>query len=221
MILDSSLNMAHSFDLSPSPFGNGYGIGMDDSEKIWVSNYNGNNINIYNIDGSIYDSILDPKLKYVSIIRHKLNGAMYIRTCNDPPVGSSWSIRIYNIHRQFVSLFPNDSAPLTDYITDIAFNNQGDLVVLNSRDSLITTYDSMGIIGRQYKANSRIIAVNTFSNGQYIIAQVGKRGLINILDNNFNLVSILESNGYITSRFSVDTKNRIIFVINNSINVFK
>ena len=222
-VLDSALQVITAFNFPSAPYGNGYGIAIDDSERIWAADYSdGNKITVFDIDGSVVDSVVEPELKYVSLIRYKSSSkTMYVCVCSDPPVGDNWSIRTYDTQGQFISFFPNNAAPLTDYITDMAFNGNGDLVVLNHRDSLVTVYDSTGIVKRSYKARTQLYSIDVLPNNRYLVSQVGQRGLIHVLDEDFVLNSILNDSASVSSRFCVDSHGRMVFRVDNTITIYK
>ena len=190
-VFDSSFNSIGSFNL-PTDFGNGIGHEIDDSNRIWAANYNTGEINIYSLNGTLIDSIRDTGLLHPQVLKQSPDGNMFIQST---PTGANFDeVRIYDHSGTFVSLFPNDSNPIKpSIVTDMTFSVTGDFIILNHSDSTITRYDSIGTILQQVKLRSFVVRIGQLSNGNYAIEQEGNRGIINILNSNFDLLSIFEN----------------------------
>jgi hypothetical protein len=130
-------------------------------------------------------------------------------------------IRIYDDSARFISLFPNDSFPISTKIADIFFDIQGNLTILSSADSTITIYNTTGTLIKKQKLQSYTVEIGQLANGYYVIKQDGGAGIIHLLDASFGLVSIFGTGlGFDYRDFgsiAVDAFDRLIVRRGNSI----
>jgi hypothetical protein len=219
--IDTSLTILSSFDL-PSGFGNGVGHGIDKANRVWASNYNTGRVNIYSITGILIDSITDTLLKFPTVLCASPDGRMFINSEVSPNVEQ---IRIYNDSARFISLFPNDSIPLSSKIADMFFDVQGNLTALDNVDSTITIYNTAGTLIKKQKLPSYTVEVKQLSNGYYIIKQDGGAGIIHLLDASFGLVSIFGKGlGFDYRDFgsiAVDAFDRLLVRRGNSVLLYR
>lgn len=217
-ILDTTLVITGSFTL-PTDFGNGYGHAIDDSGRIWASNYNDGSVNIYSKLGNLLDSIRDTAINYPDLITKSPKAKMLVKTQVSAFVNE---IREYDYEGNFVSRFPNDSTPVRTFITDMFFNHDGNLTILNHKDSLILVYDNLGNEVTRHKLSSHVVAIGQFSNGDYLIEDRGQTKSILILDQQFNgLGKIFPLGIQDFLSFVVDSRDRLITRNLSSIVVYK
>jgi hypothetical protein len=164
-ILDSNLSLQTSFNL-PQNFGNGFGVAVDDSGRIWASNYTSGQINIYSMNGLLLDSILGAA-NFPNILVVGPASRMYVVSTT---VNDTNQVRIYGHDGNFVSLFPNDSTPLTRHISDILFDGGGNLVAFDHWDSTITKYSSDGTLISQQKLTWSPIHFVRLKDDKYLLS---------------------------------------------------
>jgi hypothetical protein len=220
-VLDTALRILSTFDL-PTNFGNGTGHTIDHLNRIWASNYNTGQVNIYSLNGTSVDSIKDNAINYPTIIRENSSGNIFINSSIGTYVNE---IRIYNGSGKFVSLFPNDTNPLKTNVDDMLFDKSGNLTILNRVDSTITIYDQTGTVIKQGKLNSYTVELELLSNGYYIVKQNGNAGVINVLNADFRLVSVYGANLGIDYRdfgtIAIDSFDRMFLRRGNQVLVYK
>lgn len=207
-ILDSSLNLISSFQLLPTPFGNGFGIEMDTLGRIWVAEYNTGEVNIYDLSGNIVDTIRDPELFRPNLIRKHPNGNMIIKSQPD----SGYALRIYNAAGDFISYFPNDSQILYMEIVDISFDSSRNWIFLNWKDSTIYIYDSLGNQLQSHTQNSMVYWMEYFSDGSFAIAPHNQTGALYFYNPDFEFQAVFIGDRVRAYPFAVDSRSRLILI---------
>ncbi|HAJ80539.1 MAG TPA: hypothetical protein DCO75_12310, partial [Fibrobacteres bacterium] len=185
-VLDTALKVLSTFDL-PTNFGNGSGVMIDQSNKIWASNYTTGQVNVYSLNGLLVDSLRDSAIHYPTVIREDHKGQVFINTSIGAYVNE---IRIYSDSAKFISLFSNNSSSIKTNVDDMLFDKTDNMTILNRIDSTVTIYDNLGNIAKTGKLKSYTVEIQRISNGYYIVKQDGNSGILNVLDSEFKLISI-------------------------------